>query len=209
MWMDVTLGASCALLATTLGWRCTRAYLRWRVWWFVYGCGVAGLTSVVALRVDGPEKLAILWFTAASLVLAGVDVLLFRLPNAMVYPTVTLVAGWLVAAALVSSQPSVALRVIAAGVTAGLAYLVLHLVSRQGLGMGDVKFAPAVAMVMGWHSWGWVVVSALGAFFLAAIWGLCLLLLRRANRQLPFGPFMVAGAAATPLVGDPLVQWWW
>ena len=131
------------------------------------------------------------------------------MPNVLVYPTVIVLAVWLVAAAFWMSQPGVGLRVLLSATVAGLVYLLLHVVSPNGLGMGDVKFAPAVAMVMGWYSWGWVVVSALAAFVFAAAWGIGLQLSRRASRELPFGPFMVAGAAATPVVADPLLQWWW
>lgn len=208
MWIQLVLGAWCAALAGWLGWRCIRSTVRSPSWWTLYVVGVVGVTCAVAVNVDGPELLPVIWLTAAGLVLAGVDVLLLRLPNVLVYPTVAFVAVWLVTAALILSQPGIALRVLLAAAAAGLAYLVLHLVSPQGLGMGDVKFAPAIAMVMGWYSWGWAAVAALGAFILAAAWGLALIVLGRASRELPFGPFMVAGAAITPVVADPLVMAW-
>lgn len=209
MWCDAALGFTCASVAGTLGWRCVRGSVMSMRWWVIYCLCVAAATTTVGGHLEGPQSGAMLWFAAAALVLAGIDVLLLRLPNMLVYPTVLVVGVWLPVAAAVTSRPEVAVRVLTAAVPAGLGYLMLHVAAPNGLGMGDVKFAPAIAMVMAWHSWGWVLVSALSAFVLAAVWGMGLMLRRESNKVLPFGPFMVAGTAVTPVIGDPLLQWWW
>lgn len=208
MWLNVAFGVSCAAMSLALGWRCLRQSTRPPRWWWPYGVGVSAAAALVAVQSDEPPSPAFVWFTAAALTLAGVDAVLLRLPNVLVYPTLAIVVMWLPTAAVMTSQPCVAFRLIGAGLAAGLGYLVLHMLSPQGLGMGDVKFAPAIAMVMAWESWAWVLVSSLAAFVLAAIWGLGMLPWRRGRQEIPFGPFMVAGAAVTPIVADPFMDWW-
>lgn len=206
MWFTVTFGCLCAALACSLGRQSMGQSGRAARWW-AYLPIVSVAVTVVGAHSGTPQSVAFMWFTAAALVLARVDVALLRLPNLLVYPTLVLLAAWLPLAATATSRPEVALRVLAAGCVAGAGYLLLHLMSPSGLGMGDVKFAPAVAMVVGWHSWGWVLVSVFAAFALAAAWGVLLRAVRRGAAELPFGPFMVAGAGVTPLLGDQLLAW--
>lgn len=207
-WFDVAFGMSCAAVAGRVGWSFVGPAGGSSRWWgtFIVAVGVAAV--LVGALVSPTLSPAITWFTAAALVLAGVDGALLRLPNALVYPTVVIVATWLPVAAIVLATPETAVRVLSAGVAAAVVHLALHAVSPSGLGMGDVKFAPAIAMVMAWDSWGWVLVAALVPFLLAATWGIVWKLMRRQAHVLPFGPFMVAGAAVTPVVGDPLLRWW-
>lgn len=207
-WFDVVFGTTCAALAGAVGWSLVRGVAGSSRWWWVFNVGVGIAAIVVGTWVTPAVSPAVVWFTAAALVLAGVDALLLRLPNVLVYPTVIVVAMWLPAAAIILDRPHVAIRVLSAGAVAALVHLVLHLIAPDGLGMGDVKFAPAIAMVMGWYSWGWVLIAALGAFALAATWGIIRAIGRRGAKELPFGPFMVASAAITPVVGDPLIHWW-
>ena len=208
-WSDVVLGSSCTALAGFVGWRFVRHVAPSARWWWVGITFTTVVTVSTATLVSPLLAPALAWFTAAALVLAAVDSLLLRLPNALVYPTVLIVGIWLPLAALLSGQTHVALRVLGAGAGMGLAYLMLHLASPDGLGMGDVKFAPAIAMVMGWNSWGWAIVAGLVAFFLAATWGIAGAIARRRTKALPFGPFMVVGAGMTPVLADPLLDWWW
>lgn len=207
-WFAVALGTLCTALAGAVGWRFVRDVAGSARWWWVFMAGVGASAVGVGVWVGMPAAPALVWFTAAALVLAAVDSLLLRLPNALVYPTLVVVALWLPTAAIVNNELGVALRVLGSGAVVGLGYFVLHLLSPNGFGMGDVKFAPAIAMVMGWHSWGWVLFASIAAFALAAIWGLGLMMHRRRGHLLPFGPFMVAGAAVTPMVGDELLRWW-
>ena len=82
-------------------------------------------------------------------------------------------------------------------------YLVLHLVSRGGVGMGDVKFAPAVGLLAAHQGWVQFAEAVLLAFVAGGIVSIWLLASGRGSRKatLPFGPFMVFGIfAMLPLV---------
>ena len=88
----------------------------------------------------------------------------------------------------------------ALAVTAAL--LALALIGPSGLGMGDVKLAPALGLFLGFLGWEAVLVGVAAGFVLAAVAGVALLardaIARRAvtgalRRALPFGPFLLLG----------------
>jgi leader peptidase (prepilin peptidase)/N-methyltransferase len=102
--------------------------------------------------------------------------------------------------ALVDS-PAAGLRAVVAGVVLAAVYAVLALIG-SGMGGGDVKLAPTVGMILGYLGWEFVLIGSLATFLLAALWGLALVVTRRATRKthIAFGPFMVIGTLVTAWV---------
>lgn len=73
---------------------------------------------------------------------------------------------------------------------------------KEAMGLGDVHLMAAVGAVTGW------IVPTM-AFFLAPIFGLLwalYLLARRGQVELPYGPWLSAGALAAILLHDPITQ---
>ncbi|MGD6978386.1 MULTISPECIES: prepilin peptidase [Citricoccus] len=79
--------------------------------------------------------------------------------------------------------------------------LVLHLLSRTGMGMGDVKLGGALGLYAGWLGWDHLLGAIVVAFVVGGLVALVLVLARRAtgSTYLPFGPAMLAGTAAALL----------
>ncbi|XNS28106.1 prepilin peptidase [Citricoccus nitrophenolicus] len=83
----------------------------------------------------------------------------------------------------------------------GVAYLalllVLHLLSRTGMGMGDVKLAGGLGLYAGWLGWDHLLAAVLLGFMAGGVVALALVISRRAtgSTHLPFGPAMLAGTA--------------
>ena len=78
---------------------------------------------------------------------------------------------------------------------------------KQGIGMGDVKFAISIGLVVGYLG-GWhVVVFAYATIISAMLIVVGLLLARRASlaTRIPFGPYLAIGALIALLLGDPAV----
>ena len=78
---------------------------------------------------------------------------------------------------------------------------------KQGIGMGDVKFAISIGLVVGYLG-GWhVVVFAYATIISAMVIVVGLLLARRASlaTRIPFGPYLAIGALIALLLGDPAV----
>ncbi len=78
-------------------------------------------------------------------------------------------------------------------------FLVLSFISKRGIGSGDVRLAPVLAMFLGWLSWQHVYIGLASGFILGGIWALALIVTRKASRSshIPFGPFLCVGAVAT------------
>lgn len=130
--------------------------------------------------------------------LAAIDLDVHRLPDALTFrlaPAALVIAG--VASASTGDWFAL-LRAVLGGLALGAAYLVLLLLSRggAGLGLGDVKLAAGLGVLLGWFSWSAVLGGTLAGFILGGLWSAGLLISRRATRQtyIAFGPFMIGGA---------------
>jgi leader peptidase (prepilin peptidase)/N-methyltransferase len=74
-------------------------------------------------------------------------------------------------------------------------YAMLRLLSRGGMGGGDVKLAALIGLILGRHGGQALLVGAAAAFVLGAVYALALIALRRADRRthIAFGPWMILG----------------
>lgn len=158
----------------------------------------APVAAVWAVWASGPG-----WAAPATVVAAvagtalfAVDARTHRLPNAITYPTTVLVAALLVVAAAFGGDWEAALRALLGALALGAAYLVLHLVNRAGLGLGDVKLAVLLGMLSAWYGWPVLWATALLPFLVGGVVSLALLATRKANRRtaIAFGPYMLLGS---------------
>ncbi|MRG59610.1 prepilin peptidase [Agromyces sp. CFH 90414] len=155
--------------------------------------------GVVAWRVGvAPVLPAVLAFTAAATVLAIVDLAEHRLPNRVIAPTAVVVAGCLVLASAVSGAWIGLWWAILGGAAMFAAYLLLALISPGAMGMGDVKLAAVVGMLLGWFGITAWLIGLLGAFVIGGVLAIAALATRRVGLRgsIPFGPSMLAGALA-------------
>jgi leader peptidase (prepilin peptidase)/N-methyltransferase len=145
---------------------------------------------------------ALLVFAAASTVLALVDLAEKRLPNAVIFPTLAAVAVLLLVPTWLSGE-WIALLWAAVG-SAGMfvVYFVLALISPSSMGMGDVKLALVIGLLLGWFGLNAWLIGLLAAFVVGGLVALVALLLRRVTLRgsIPFGPSMLAGASVALLV---------
>ncbi|MBX3195627.1 MAG: prepilin peptidase [Microbacteriaceae bacterium] len=173
-----------------------------------FGPAVLDAATATDAVAGAIELVAFLVLTAVSIALALIDLDTKRLPNAIVVPTLIAGTVLLAAAALVRGD-LVALAGAALG-GAGLfvLYLVLALVSRGGMGMGDVKLAAVLGLYLGFLGWGNLLVGAFAAFVFGGVFGLALMLIRRAGRRsaIPFGPWMILGAWLGIFAGELLAR---
>ncbi len=153
---------------------------------------------------------AYLYLAAIGVALALIDLDVHRLPNAIVLPSYPVAAVLLGGAALLEGEPGVLLRTLLAGAALYAFYFVLMFAYPKGMGFGDVKLAGVLGMYLGYLGWLLVPVGAFAGFLLGGVVGAALLLTRRVGRKsaIPFGPFMLVGAAVAIAVGDPLVDWY-
>jgi leader peptidase (prepilin peptidase)/N-methyltransferase len=83
------------------------------------------------------------------------------------------------------------------------AYVGLYLLSRGQLGMGDVKFAIPVGLIIGWFQPDAWLISIMVTFLLAGLVGLVGLFAKKLDRKshIPLGPFMYLGTIFTLFLG--------
>lgn len=139
---------------------------------------------------------ALLVFAAASTVLAVVDLVEKRLPNAVIAPALIAVAVLLVVAAALTGEWLRLVWALAGAAGMFAAYLVLALISPRSMGMGDVKLAALIGAVLGWFGLSCWLVGLLAAFIVGGVVAIVALALRRVTLRgsIPFGPSMLVGA---------------
>ncbi|WP_225733163.1 prepilin peptidase [Pseudoclavibacter sp. CFCC 13796] len=154
----------------------------------------------------GSVLIAALWFVAASIALAMIDLDTLTLPNRIIYPS-AIVIGGLYLIATVSSMIGVAsagagsawnsaLTALLGALIVGVLYLAIAFISPRGMGLGDVKYAALIGLALGWHGWPYIVLGLLLPFLIGGIVAAILLVTGRVRRKtgIPFGPAMALGA---------------
>jgi leader peptidase (prepilin peptidase)/N-methyltransferase len=159
---------------------------------------VAG--GLLALGHQAPPAVPVaswLLLLGAAVVLSWIDGLTHRLPDVVLGPVTVAMVAMLGAEAASGGQGGrFARALVAAAVLAG-GYLLVAVLS-GGLGLGDVKAAPVVGLVLGWVGWPAVLAGTVAALLGAALVGALLVVSgrARAGTRIPFGPFMLVAALA-------------
>jgi len=85
-----------------------------------------------------------------------------------------------------------------------IAWIGEKIFKKEAMGFGDVKLLGAIGAFLGWKA---VLFTIVASSFLGSIVGLTLIALRRAERQseIPFGPYIAAGALIWVFYGPSLV----
>jgi leader peptidase (prepilin peptidase)/N-methyltransferase len=171
----------------------------------------AALFAAASLRIGIDWALpAFLVFFAALLAISVIDLQLQIIPNRIVYPAIFLSVALLAVAALVREDAGTLRRALISGALAWVALFLMHVAYPRGMGFGDVRLSFLLGLFLGWFSYGYLVTGLFLGFVLTAVVGTGLMLVRGRSRpeELPFGPFLAAGATLAVLVGDPVVRVW-
>ena len=180
--------------------------------------GITALTLVVfiviAFRFSDSswlEYFAYLLGFSAVLLASVIDFTEYRLPDVVVIPSI---AGGALFVVIVSIIEGASNRISYAFLGALLAFgvlLVAHVISPQGMGFGDVKFAALLGLMVGWQANSFIDVFLLVlwlfliGFAAGTVGGVALLVLRGRNQSFPFGPFLGLGTLLTVLMSQSLV----
>jgi leader peptidase (prepilin peptidase) / N-methyltransferase len=145
-------------------------------------------------------------FLGLLFALSIIDLRHRRIPNRLVYPALLVAAAWIVAADLGGSE----LSAMSAGLgflAYGLGLLIVALIAPSGMGMGDVKLAALVGLVLGSIGLAEVAVAAGLGILLGGV-GAIVALLAGAGRKtpIPFGPYLAAGAGVAAFTTEPIAD---
>lgn len=87
-------------------------------------------------------------------------------------------------------------------------FLLIVLISKgRWMGIGDIKLAFLMGLVLGWPN---ILVALFLAFFMGAFIGMILILLKKKNlkSEIPFGPFLVLGTFFALFWGQIMFDWY-
>ena len=133
--------------------------------------------------------------------LSVIDLKVHRLPNQLVaWFTATQIAT-LIALSLDEINDLKLPILVAIGTSA--IYLILFVLSRGSLGMGDVKFAFPLGLTVGWYAPELWLIAIFGTFLSAGVVALVGIIAKRMNREskLALGPYMFLSTLLTCVVG--------
>lgn len=167
----------------------------------------AVLFVLVGVRFGASWALpAFLYLAAVAVALALIDLDVHRLPDAIVLPAYPVTAVLLIVASAPTGEWGALLRALIGGAVLWALYFGLMVAKPGGMGFGDVKLAGVLGGALAWIGWGSLVVGGFAAFLLGGAFSIGLLLTGRATRGsgIPFGPWMLAGAAVGVAVGERL-----
>jgi leader peptidase (prepilin peptidase)/N-methyltransferase len=138
--------------------------------------------------------------------LSVIDIRHRRIPNRLVYPAFVIAAAVIIAGDLAGGG----LDALDAGiglVAYGLGLMIIALISPKGMGMGDVKLAGLIGLVLGSIGLDLVAVAA-GMGILLGGAGAIVALLSGAGRKsaIPFGPYLASGAVIAVFVGRQIAD---
>lgn len=153
------------------------------------------LVAVVPHRSLWEAAAAGVW-AAAGVALAFIDLSVHRLPFRLSLPAGGGALALLGVAALTGGGDDAWLRAAAAGVGCGLGFALVTLIfGARAFGLGDAGLAVGAGCLLGWLSWGAVLVGFFLAFLGSGLVALVLLVTGRAGRRdsLPFGPYLAGG----------------
>jgi leader peptidase (prepilin peptidase) / N-methyltransferase len=178
-----------------------------RVLWVEAGTGL--LFGLVFWRYGLSLDLAIvLVYSCFFIVIFVTDVEHGLILNRVVYPGLAL--ALLVSILLTvfpqgTAVPAIKEAAIGSGIGLGL-FLLVFLVSRGGMGLGDVKMAAFIGLITGYQ----VFIALMLAIIVGALVSILLLALKikRRKESIPFGPFLSLAAIATMLWGNYILSWY-
>jgi leader peptidase (prepilin peptidase) / N-methyltransferase len=138
---------------------------------------------------------------------AAIDIEHRIIPNRLMYPALVVFPVYLTVAKLFGA-PVDLVRMVLGFALYGGALFVVAIISR-GMGMGDVKLAALVGLVLGSLGLRYVGVAAGAAIVLGGVGAIVALLLGRGRKSaIPFGPYLAAGAVVSAFWGGPIADWY-
>lgn len=175
--------------------------------------GAAAFVAAGAILLPGPGWAAlavVLVMIVGGLVLSLIDWQTKLLPDRVMLPWSILLAVTIVAAGLAGGEPWALARAGIGAVALFGLYFAAAVAYPAGMGFGDVKLAAPLGAAMAFVGWPSLAVGAFAAFLLGGAWSGVLAVRGRLGRksEVPFGPFMVAGALVGVLAGEPVANWY-
>ncbi|MBF0568021.1 MAG: prepilin peptidase [Nitrospirae bacterium] len=137
-------------------------------------------------------------FVSALIVITFIDIDYQIIPDVITLPGIVL---GVVGSIFILPEPHYGRLIGISGsliglLTGGVIFYIIAVVSRGGMGGGDIKFMAMVGATMGWKS---VLLTIFIGSFAGSVYGISLMVFKGKGRKtrIPFGPFLSLGAAVS------------
>ena len=133
--------------------------------------------------------------TIAALYISIIDIQEMRIPNRILFPTYLVTTFLMLIASVMEREILHVVIAIIGSMFSVFLFYFIHLMRPKGLGMGDVKFAGLLGLILSWFAfpsglWGLALAFIASAVFSAFA---IVFRFRKFDLLIPFGPFMVFG----------------
>lgn len=168
----------------------------------------AAFVAIVVVYDDAYVAAMLAGFAAVLIAVAVIDLEHRIIPNRITYPAfpvfaIVIVVGWVLDRPLDPARAGVGLLAY------GGFYFIIAMIAPRGLGMGDVKLAGLIGLVLGSLGLRYVGVAAAAAILAGGLGGIVALMLGRGRKSaIPFGPYLAAGAVVGIVWGGPIAAWY-
>ncbi|MDD3194102.1 MAG: prepilin peptidase [Oscillospiraceae bacterium] len=171
------------------------------------------LTTAMLITLQGWRRgitASFFLYAALTAVLVAVAIIDFDhqiIPDGLVLAIAMLGLAQLIVVLLPQLGPAVLLERTAGFLLGGGLFFLISVISRGGMGGGDVKLAAVLGL---WFGWKQLLLLMFLAFVSGAFVSVVLLLAHIKDRKegVPFGPFLAAAAYLVSLFGSELVHWY-
>jgi leader peptidase (prepilin peptidase)/N-methyltransferase len=188
--------------------RCRRCGERISVEYPLLELATAGVVVLAAIRYPNPWRAVLVGGLLALMPgIALIDLRHRIIPNRLMYPSlllfpVLILLAWLIGEAVDPARAGIGLLLYG-----GILFIVA--VVSRGMGMGDVKLAALIGVVMGSLGLRFVGVAAGAAVVFGGLGGVVALAMGRGRKSaIPFGPYLAAGAVIAGLWGEEIASWY-
>ncbi|WP_300768534.1 A24 family peptidase [uncultured Bifidobacterium sp.] len=146
----------------------------------------------------------------ASIAIAAIDLDHQLILNVIVYPLAIVTLALLTIASAGTGEWHRLVRALISAVVLAAFYLLLGIIWKGGMGMGDVKLSALLGLVLGWLGIAQLITGAFAAFLIGGVIAVVELAKGRVKLKggIPFGPSMVAGAWLGIFAGAAIAEWY-
>jgi leader peptidase (prepilin peptidase)/N-methyltransferase len=188
--------------------RCRRCGERISVEYPLLELVTAGLVVLAAIRYPDPWRAVLVAGLLALMPgIALIDLRHQIIPNRLTYPALLVFAPLILLSWSLGDAADPVRAAVGFLLYGGILFVVAAI--SRGMGMGDVKLAALIGLVLGSLGLRFVGVAAGAAIGLGGLGGLAALAMGKGRKsKIPFGPYLAAGAVVAGLWGEPLADWY-
>jgi leader peptidase (prepilin peptidase) / N-methyltransferase len=188
--------------------RCRRCGERISVEYPLLELTTAAFVVLAAIRYPNPWQAVLVGGLLAMMPgIALIDLRHRIIPNRLTYPALLLFSMVVLLAWSIGSATNPARAGVGLLLYGGILFIVA--VISRGMGMGDVKLAALIGLVLGSLGLRFVGVAAGAAIAFGGLGGLVALGMGKGRKSaIPFGPYLAAGAVVAGLLGEPIASWY-